>query len=230
MENFIRINYPDAEKGILFTDRMIGRLREEHQFDLSKTLLATSVCSDEIIRSATNFRDHLASSSPFQLGGLAGFPFSGITGIKAFASHIPDDGSAVILYGPHIGISKSGEVGLMKRVGQEKKSTCCGALRATLSHFSHTDSPDPDQELDYQLWKIQTELEPERGSILQHDEPLVAATELMFKRINDRLKRLLEVFEPDRKGRRIALIGGIVINTDHNLPDWFALRNFEILS
>ncbi|MEX2600524.1 MAG: hypothetical protein WD355_02675 [Balneolaceae bacterium] len=229
MEKFIKTNYPDAEDGTLFTNRMVGLLEKEHDFDLGKTLLATSVCSDEIIRSATQFRNHLASKNPFQLGGLAGFPFSGITGLKAFGSHIPDDGSAVILYGPHIGVSGTGEVGWMKRVGQQKQSTCCGALKATLSNFKSEDYPEPDQELDYQLWKIHQQLDSVRESVLGHSEPLVAVTDSMFEKINERMKVLIEHFEPVRGARRIALIGGIVINTDFNLPDWFELRHFEVV-
>jgi hypothetical protein len=99
MEQFIRKYYPDARDGEDFTRECIGKLVKDHEFDLSKTLLATSVCSDEIIRSATNFRDYLENSHPFTIGGLAGYPFSGITGFKAFASHIPDGGAAIILYG-----------------------------------------------------------------------------------------------------------------------------------
>lgn len=189
--------------------------------------MATSVCSDEIIRSATNFREYVEMDNPFQLGGLAGYPFAGLTGIKAFAGHIPDDGAAIILYGPHIGVSKSGEIGFMQRHGQMLDTSCCGALQASLSTLRKKNEP-ADAELDYQQWKIETKLDEEREKILEHDLPLVKATDTMFNVIDSQIETLIRASGKALEGKKIALIGGIIINTDYNLPDWFDLRRFDI--
>ena len=37
---------------------------------------------------------------PFKMGGLNGFPFTGLTGMSAFSSHVPDNGAVLIFYGP----------------------------------------------------------------------------------------------------------------------------------
>lgn len=190
--------------------------------------MATSVCSDEIVRTVTNFRDYLGSDSPFQLGGLAGYPFTGLTGLKAFAAHVPDGGSTIIQYGPHIGVSKTGEVGTIQRLGQLHESSCCGALQATLAALEGESEP-ADQELDFQLWKIEKELGGQREAILDHPIPLVAATDQMFDLIDRTIHSMIKASSDLLKGHRIALIGGIIINTDYNLPDWFDLRNFEVL-
>jgi len=33
---------------------------------------------------------------PFKMGGLDGFPLTGLTGMGAFASHVPDEGALFI--------------------------------------------------------------------------------------------------------------------------------------
>ena len=52
------------------------------------TLVATSLCCDEVNRPLEeDLQD--AFGEHFNLGGLAGFPFGGVTGFGAFAHHIP---------------------------------------------------------------------------------------------------------------------------------------------
>lgn len=229
MEHFIKKHYPEARQGNEFTKEWIDRLVDSHKFDLTKTLLATSVCSDEIIRSATNFREFLTYSHPFSLGGLAGIPFSGLTGFKAFASHIPDNGSAIILYGPHIGVSEYGTVGIVERVGQSQPSTCCGALKASVDGLSDKNASSADTDLDYQMSVIEQEVKASREKVVVHDVPLVAATDSMYGFIHNRIHKLMEGAKESFENHKVALIGGVIINTDHAFPDWFELRNFEIL-
>lgn len=222
--------YKDAKEGKEFTGWSLDKLKNEHQFDFEKTILATSVCSDEVIRSATNFRDSMSMKNPFQLGGLAGFPFTGITGFKAFASHVPDDGFAIFLYGPHIGISESGNLGSVLRVGQHDESTCCGALKGAVTNLSVSKQAEFDKELDYQQWKITDQLAQFQEEINSDDNPLMKATEKMFDCIDKRIKQLLVQTASHFEGNKIALVGGIIINTDVGKPDWFDLREFSVQS
>jgi hypothetical protein len=224
----IKSFYPKAEKGDDYTSRTVKKLKDDHGFDIEKTILATSVCSDEIIRSATNFRDYVSLNTPFQLGGLAGFPFTGLTGFAAFASHVPDDGCAIFLYGPHIGISGSNELGRVIRTGQLLESTCCGALMGAVKSFEADGNTGPDPEFDYQQWKLTEQLASEKEKILNSDNALIAATDAMFGRISDRIKKLLEKSEHHFEGNKVALMGGIIINTDFGEPDWFDEREFEV--
>jgi hypothetical protein len=205
-------------------------LSNEHGFELDKTILATSVCSDEVIQSATNFREHVSLPKPFQLGGLAGFPFTGITGFNAFAGHIPDDGYAIILYGPHIGISDSDQLGTVLRKGQSLETSCCGALMGVLNQFTTEGSSMPDHELDYQQWTLTHQLSEVQRSINSLDQPLIETTNLMFKKIDQRIEKLLDRTKDQFKGKKVALVGGIIINTDTGLPDWFEEREFSFHS
>lgn len=55
------------------------------------------------------------------MGGLSGFPFC------AFASHIPEKGTALIVFGPHIGVDENGIIGQVNRRGHSYSSSCCGS-------------------------------------------------------------------------------------------------------
>ncbi len=224
----IKSIYPKAEKVNGYTSRSIEMLKRDHDFDPKKTILATSVCSDEINRSATNFRDHESLNMPFQLGGLAGFPFTGLTGLGAFAAHVPDDGCAIILYGPHIGISGNNTLGKVVRTGQLLDTTCCGALVAAVNAFQSGEINEPDPEYDYQQRKLTEQLKSEKDSIMNNDYPLKSATDVMFDRISERIKLLLEKSKDRFRGNKVALMGGIIINTDYGVPDWFEEREFEV--
>jgi len=48
---------------------------------------------------------------------LAGLPFTGKTGWGAFSAHVPVDGNIVIMFAPHVGIDRNGNVGKITRDG-----------------------------------------------------------------------------------------------------------------
>lgn len=228
MDALINKNYPDAKKSETFARQTIGRLKSEHGFIPEKTILAASLCSDEVVEISSHFCNHLAVETPFILGGLAGFPFTGITGIGAFASHVPDDGFAIILYGPHIGIPDEGELGWVRRIGQKKTSACCGALVASLNAVENGKAGSGDKIMDYQQRYLELELDRDSGQNPNEKISLKSVTDLMYKRTDQRIKALLERRAEDFKNRSVALVGGIVLNTDFGLPDWFELREFSV--
>ncbi len=227
MESIIRKYYPDAKPGREITNESIGKLTGEFGFELDKTLLATSVCSDEIIRSATNFRDYV-DENPFFLGGLAGFPFSGITGMKAFISHLPEQGGAIILYGPHIGITSDGQVGFVNRKGQSNPSSCCGALHSSLNYLTSRKKNLPDRQDDYQMYLIDKLLEEEmKGE--SNVTGLPETTEVMYRLIDRKILKLTKEISREKPDCKFALVGGVIVNTDYGKPDWFDLRRIELV-
>lgn len=121
--------------------RLVRQALLRRHYNPTNTLLATSVCPDEI-----NSKPHVSLSSALQedllgddstagifaLGGLAGLPFAGISGLQALFSHVPRN--VVILLAPHIGIAQNGRVGMVERSGTTPNggiathlSTACGA-------------------------------------------------------------------------------------------------------
>lgn len=76
------------------------------------------------------------------------------------AAHIPDDGSVLIVYAPHVGVSTSGGVGKVERRGIELLDSCCGSAIAASNYVqSVTDggagiSTNIKQFSDFQQGKI----------------------------------------------------------------------------
>lgn len=230
MKEIIHRTYPNAKEGPQLTSFCMGDLIDKYSFDPENTILGASVCSDEIVPPATNFTDQIGNSSAFHIGGLGGYPFAGVTGFAAFAGHIPDNGYAIILYGPHIGISKSGTIGYVHRKGQASETTCCGALMATVGKFDSGKGITADEDLDYQQRTLETTLSVHADSIIKNSVPLVKATDEIYTSIDERIKTLLSLTEKHFKNKKVALIGGIVINTDFGMNDWFDLREFSVHS
>lgn len=220
--------YPNAMDAKDTSIHYLGKMQTEHQINVSKVLMATSVCSDDINVPSTTFFNVLFG--PFIMGGLGGIPFAGQTGMTAFAHHIPDEGSAFIFYGPHIGITLEGALGKMYRPRQENTGNSCGALMLALDRMQGDDTYTPVMnDDDYQQMKLEESLLPYRKDILASDNPQKAITdatyEIIDKKIHDYIQDCKKEFSVDK----VVLLGGVIINTDYGLDDYFDARNFEVV-
>lgn len=166
MEDFFtssrRKYFPGAVENEKFVMERLVPVLKRRGYARANTLMGSSLCSDEIVdgissRSLCHFIhkkfgaddsgkgdndliDNILTSSSsgiFNLGGLGGVPAVGTTGFGAFFSHCPSDGKIIVVYGPHVGISKDGAVGKVERLGQrdtrgisQKTSSCGAALGA----------------------------------------------------------------------------------------------------
>src|SRR5258706_9892854 len=131
-EAILREAFPGAIPGHEFSDSILHYLHSKYGIAPNKMLLGASTCVDDIIYTK-NFRLHPELKGPFHLGGLGGLPFTGISGLEAFAHHVPDSGTMVLLVEPHIGYSAKKGWGYVLRHEQHEASSCCGALMGTLS-------------------------------------------------------------------------------------------------
>lgn len=193
-------------------------------FGIDNTLVASSLCSDEVNRPLEEiFLKHYGNH--FSMGGLAGFPFSGVTGFGAMASHIPEGGSCILVYGPHVGVDNEGTVGKVNRRGVSKPSTCCGSsvgatkyLQAVLKGEGEIMSP-PSAALDAQQVFVNNMLLPYASEITESDNPMVTLPFLTFKPIDNMMNRIVAKMSSKvgEKGR-IAMLGGIqVCHKSHRL-------------
>jgi hypothetical protein len=224
----VKSHFPRAIDAKDTSIKYMAKMQIEHGIDISKVLMATSLCSDDINIPSTTFFSVLFG--PFIMGGLGGLPFAGMTGMTAFAHHIPDDGAALIFYGPHIGITLDGELGKMYRPRQEAKGNSCGALMLALQRFSE----DPDYQpiitsADYQQMYLEKTLAQERERFLGAENPAKAITEITYEYIDRFIHEQLRATKDEFHVDRIALLGGIIINTDYGMDDYFDVRNFEVL-
>ena len=228
IEHKIREHYPKAETGAHVTEKYLSYLTEHYQADLKKMLFATSVCADDI-NVSTDFRRVL--NRPFTLGGLGGIPFTGLTGMIAFAHHIPDNGTGFIFYGPHIGITDDGELGKMRRPGQAALSNSCGALMLALQRLESEDDVyvPMNVEYDYQQILLERTVMPYKHEILIAADRKKAITEVTYSNINKQLHFLISKARNEFTCDRVFLLGAIIINTSPEYHDYVEVRNFEVI-
>ncbi len=191
-------------------------------------MFADSVCSDDVnsIQYPTRAQDFLG---PFKMGGLNGFPFTGLTGMKAFASHVPDDGAVLIYYGPHIGITKNGIIGEIHRVGQSKNSNCCGAAKGALSKLLNNEIIEKEvTEIDYQMNVLEQLLLKQKSRILDSDLPIFEATEVIYEAIDQRINELVSLTKYNC--RFVILVGAILINSDSDMGSYTSTKRFDIIN
>ena len=221
-------HFPKAKDAKDTSVKYLGMLQNGHEIDISKVLMATSLCSDDINVPSTTFFSTLFG--PFIMGGLGGLPFAGYTGMVAFSHHIPDNGSGFIFYGPHIGITDKGVLGKMFRPRQEEPTSSCGALMGALSHFKQKDFVPSITAEDYQQGTLETLLFEFREEILADENPAKKITELTYDLIDKQVHEYLQKAKKEFKVQKVALLGGIIINTEHGMDDYFDVRNFEVLN
>jgi hypothetical protein len=225
--NIVKSHFPNAMDAKDTSIHYLGKMQLEYKIDISRVLMATSVCSDDINVPSTTFFNVLFG--PFIMGGLGGIPFAGLTGMTAFAHHIPDDGSAFIFYGPHIGVTLDGELGKMYRPRQEETGNSCGALMLALDRFQDPKYKPKINHDDYQQMRLEESLLPYRDKILKSDLPQKAITEATFEIIHNKVYDYLKQCRDQFRVDRVTVLGGIVINTDYGLDDYFDPRNFEVI-
>jgi hypothetical protein len=223
----IRRYYPNAVTTIDAVNRLIDFVEEKLDLEPAQIMLADSICSDDVnsIQYPSRAGEFLG---PFKMGGLDGFPFTGLTGMGAFASHVPDDGAVFIYYGPHIGISKSGAIGEIHRFGQHKNSGCCGAAKAALGKLTNNAiEPGRVTDLDYQMNTLEQILLKQKDRVLGAAEPLHEATEVIYEAIDARIQELVE--KTTYACKYVLLIGAVLINSDSDVGSFSATRRFDVI-
>jgi hypothetical protein len=220
--------YPNAITTIDSVNRLIDFVENELDLEPAQVMFADSICSDDVnsIQYPARAQEFLG---PFKMGGLDGFPFTGLTGMGAFASHVPDEGAVFVYYGPHIGVSKAGVLGEIHRFGQSKNSGCCGAARGALGKLlADAITPGHVTELDYQMNTIEQILLREKGRITAAARPLQEATEVIYEAIDRRIEELVAATKYNC--RFVLLMGAILINSDSDMGSFTATRKFVVIN
>lgn len=219
--------YPKAITTIDSVNEIIDFVEYDLDLEPRQVMLADSVCSDDVnsIQYPARTQEFLG---PFKMGGLDGFPFTGLTGMGAFASHVPDDGAVFIYYGPHIGISKDGTIGEIHRFGQSKNSSCCGAAKGALAKLKNDQiSAGNITELDYQMNTIEQILFKEKERVLNAETPIFEATEVIYEAIDKRINELVD--KTTYKCKYLILVGAILINSDSDMGSFTEVRRFDVI-
>jgi hypothetical protein len=227
--NIIHQYYPNAISTVDGVSKLINFVEEVLDLEPSQVMLADSICSDDVnsIQYPAPVRKN-EFLGPFKLGGLDGFPFTGLTGMAAFASHVPDNGALFIYYGPHIGVSKNGAIGEIHRFGQAKNSGCCGAAKGALAKLTNNAIEEGHiSEIDYQMNTIEQILLKEKARVLDASIPLYEATEVIYEAIDARILELVE--KTNYNCKYVILMGAILINGDSDIGSFNTVKRFDVI-
>lgn len=224
----VRKWYPNALTSIDTVNRLLDTIESNLAITPDKLMHADSMCCDDVnsIQYPPRAYEMLG---PFHLGGLDGFPFAGVTGMNAFAHHVPEDGAVIIFYAPHIGITKDGKIGEISRIGQHNTSACCGAAKGALSNLMNGEIIDGNiSSLDFQMNTIEQIFLHQKKRILNAENPIFEATEVMYEAIDERIEVLVN--KTNYPCKYVILVGAIFINGDQDMGSFCQYKKFECLS
>jgi hypothetical protein len=232
-DKIVQSYYPGAVSNKKLVSTIVSVLCSKG-FTPENTLLATSLCCDELARQLETDFNHVYGKH-FNLGGLSGFPFAGNTGFGAMSAHIPDDGYCLTVYGPHVGITADGTVGKVERSGIALVDTCCGSAIAAskylkgITHGGAKININIQSFTDFQQGVVQEMILPYGHRLADAKQPMV---ELPLALYESQDLLLDEIIKTGRTGikRGFARLGGIQINTGPDTLDYFLPLRFEFMN
>jgi hypothetical protein len=225
--------FPACLPGEIIVRKMAEALRK---FGLTpeNTIYGQSLCPDEINCEKGGMAYSLTEywGECFPMGGIGGAPFVGKTGFMAFSHHVPENGNVVVVFGPHIAVSESGELGKHKREGQRSESTACGAILAAYAALKDVngayvprviDSDDHDMQQDWLKNKFGERLDHIRSA----KEPTLALIYEAYKCVEE---KMLTIVNNNFGSGKLVLLGGIQINVPQPYKDHFQPIMFKVIS
>jgi len=224
--NAIKTKFPGAVPYQMGIDSLLKHLKE-FEIQPDNILWGQSTCVDDIINTKNKMLPEI--KGPFNFGGLAGLPFTGITGLNAFAHHVPEGGTALLFVGPHIGYNEKEGWGKILRHDQQHPSSCCGALAAALAKLQKGElkskNPMPD---DYQEEMIEQLAFAHQAEILSSPDPLISFTKLTYKEAAREMANYASKVK-ERHFKYAVIVGVIIINTDFMFSDYLSIETVSIL-
>ncbi|MFO0915515.1 MAG: hypothetical protein U0795_21305 [Pirellulales bacterium] len=225
-------HYPSAIRASALIESFLWFAREKLGIQSHQIASLCSICSDDLNSVEL---PNLEMVGPFMLGGLNGYPFVGKTGLGAFSHHVPVGGAAVLLCGPHVGITDAGQVGKVVRPGQSDPSPCCGAATAGLKKLlagelrpkcpSEFDPDDYQQEtLEQLILNHASEILGPSGST--EADRFKRLTEVIYRELRNTVAKLLHSMEFHVPA---FVFGGIIINEDHGRISSIEMRDVHFI-
>ncbi|KAL7558115.1 hypothetical protein ACA910_016070 [Epithemia clementina (nom. ined.)] len=226
--------FPGAQSNAELVSKVTNALTR-YGYGEKNTLVATSFCCDEVNRPLEE-EFAKAYGQPFNMGGLAGFPFGGVTSFAAMAKHVPDGGNCLVVYGPHVGVDFDCKVGTVNRRGKEKGGTCCGSAVAASGYVSSVykgeikEATAPTQNIDAQQLYVGSVLLPYAERLANAADSMIELPYSMFEPVDDLTQKIVEKAAYKVGDGKIAMLGGIQINTPAGISDYFLPLRFELRS
>jgi Limiting CO2-inducible proteins B/C beta carbonyic anhydrases len=155
----------------------------------------------------------------------------------------------LIVYGPHCGVDSSGKVGVVHRRGRAKSEACCGNAVAAFLYVQSvvngtaatstrnknkgtavgaTATADPADAQQAFVGKL---LLPYGKRLQAAKDPMVELPYHLFEAQDELMLKIVQKGAKHVAGRgNIALLGGIQINCDSGVSDYFLPLRFEIFN
>ena len=153
------------------------------------------------------------------------------------ASHIPDGGSCLVVFGPHVGVDSTGAVGTTERAKRASGGACCGSAVAASAYVSsvHTgaakEAPLPDSPLDAQQNFVGSMLLPYAGHLEKAEDKMVDLPYALYAAQKKMMDEIVSAGAGAVAGDgKVAVLGGIQINTPatDEGSDYFLPLSFEV--
>lgn len=219
--------FPEAAPYNEVLPAYLQKLQQERQLDLDKCISAYSLCPDELNNVVMEEIRRIFGNT-FPLGGVTGYPFAGATGFNAFGDHIPDEGTAFIFYGPHMGIDGE-ENGYVRRPGQERKTLSCGAALGAYSDL--VKAPDKAPQIDdddYQIGRVKKMFYPHLQYIPLVN-PELSLLDIVMEESRAFMLTQARRIKQKFQAKEIYLLAGTVLNTPADMPDYIQVNYFDIV-
>lgn len=226
--DIVRKYYPNAKTTEDTINSLLDVIENKLGLKPNQLMHADSMCCDDV--NAIQYPPRAYEMlGPFHMGGLNGFPFAGVTGMNAFAHHVPEDGAVVIFYAPHIGITKDGRIGEIHRIGQSGNSSCCGAAQGALGKLLSSQIIQDDvSTLDYQMNTIEQIFLRSQDRIKDAENGIFEATQVMYEAIDERIQTLIS--KTNYPCKHVIIVGAIFINGDSDMGSYCSYKRFEYLN
>ena len=206
-------------------------------FDASNTLVAVSVCRDELSRSLVGRLEGLWGPV-FDLSGLAGLPSGGVSSVAAALSHRPmaDGRSNFVVFAlSHVGVDDDGVVGRVRRPGMAQPTATCGSLSGVAAALDEDRVRNELDLLDQEQVRVEQRLAAEIGDQPVHDLADLAGWALTC--IEDDIDQIFEQLTGRsgraRSGQPLGVDGAVFTGIQvHHYPErtaiWPASRRIEV--
>jgi hypothetical protein len=232
-DKIVQSYYPGAISNKKLVSKVVDILTSKG-YSPANTLLATSLCCDELARQLEDDFNGIYGNN-FNLGGLAGFPFAGNTGFGAMAAHIPDDGYCLTVFGPHVGITADGTVGKVERSGIALVDSCCGSAIAASNYVKGITDGGMNVRVnlqsftDFQQGAVQELILPHGKRLSEAENRMVELPLALYESQNLLLDDIITKGSTGIK-RGLARLGGIQINTGPDTLDYFLPLRFDFVN
>jgi len=213
----------------------IIKIFENKNIEPKHIVPAIALCRDDSIAPLIYLLKKMQFSEHFSMQTLSGFPIFGITSIKAFYHHLHTDCMpGIIVYAPHIGISRDGTFGLLNRSGIMEIGRSCGANHSLIQKW--TNNEFGPYENDPELSNVSQNLTDFIPRILNAPSPIQELVEVEYtlgKKIL--INYIIQVQQTESHNHPLLLVSGIHIDTPRNfdvdqprnISDYFHLRSLE---